>query len=505
MNVVIIGLGYVGLPLAQEAVRVGLNVTGFDVNPKAGRRPQRRPQPHRRPVRRRHRDDGRGRLPRDHRPGRAGRGQRARRDRDLRPDPAVGIRRPRPDRGQGRDRVRRGDTQAGRAGRPGVDHLPGHHRRDRPPDAGEGDRAGRRDRLPPGVLPGADRPGQRGLRHPQHAQGRRRPHPGLHRGGRGLLRHRLRHGRQGQDRPRGRDGQAPGEHVPARQHRAGQRDGDLLPRARRRPVGRDRLRRHQAVRLPGVLPGPRRRRALHPDRPELPLLQGAGRAQAPVPLRRAGPGDQLPDAGLRRRPRGRAAQHRRQAAQRGEGAAARRHLQEGHRRPAGEPGPPDRPQAAAARGGAQLPRPVRGQLAGRRPRRAAGRLAGRRRRPHDPAPGAHRVRPGRHRRRRRTCCSTPVARSPETRFTRSKASPGGRPPDPPLEAQDARRRLHGRASPGRRADLLPRDPRPARRGPRRHLHRPARRAGATAPPRPRSRSEFSRTVRCSARPRTSPA
>ena len=31
MNVVIIGLGYVGLPLAQEAVRVGLRVTGLDV------------------------------------------------------------------------------------------------------------------------------------------------------------------------------------------------------------------------------------------------------------------------------------------------------------------------------------------------------------------------------------------------------------------------------------------------------------------------------------------
>ncbi len=31
MNVVIIGLGYVGLPLAQEAARVGLNVTGLDV------------------------------------------------------------------------------------------------------------------------------------------------------------------------------------------------------------------------------------------------------------------------------------------------------------------------------------------------------------------------------------------------------------------------------------------------------------------------------------------
>ena len=31
MNVVIIGLGYVGLPLAQEATRAGLGVTGFDV------------------------------------------------------------------------------------------------------------------------------------------------------------------------------------------------------------------------------------------------------------------------------------------------------------------------------------------------------------------------------------------------------------------------------------------------------------------------------------------
>jgi UDP-N-acetyl-D-glucosamine dehydrogenase len=31
VNAVIIGLGYVGLPLAQEAVRVGLNVTGLDI------------------------------------------------------------------------------------------------------------------------------------------------------------------------------------------------------------------------------------------------------------------------------------------------------------------------------------------------------------------------------------------------------------------------------------------------------------------------------------------
>jgi len=32
VHVVIIGLGYVGLPLAQEAVRVGLRVTGLDVS-----------------------------------------------------------------------------------------------------------------------------------------------------------------------------------------------------------------------------------------------------------------------------------------------------------------------------------------------------------------------------------------------------------------------------------------------------------------------------------------
>ena len=31
-DVVILGLGYVGLPLAQQATRVGMSVLGFDVN-----------------------------------------------------------------------------------------------------------------------------------------------------------------------------------------------------------------------------------------------------------------------------------------------------------------------------------------------------------------------------------------------------------------------------------------------------------------------------------------
>ena len=60
------------------------------------------------------------------------------------------------------------------------------------------------------------------------------------------------------------------------------------------------LRQDQAVRVPGVLPGPGRRRALHPDRPELPHPQRAGAARLPVPVRRAGAGDQRRHAGLRR-------------------------------------------------------------------------------------------------------------------------------------------------------------------------------------------------------------
>ena len=375
MNVVIIGLGYVGLPLAQEAVRVGLNVTGLDVSQStvdglnAGRT---------------HIDD----LTDADIAAMVAGGFRATTDLaeltgDNAPDVTV-ICVPTPlSESDGPDltAVKAATESAAAMLKPGAlvvlesTTYPGTTDEIVRPmlEKATGLTAGIDFHL--AFSPERIDPGNERLRHPQHPQGGRRPHPGLHRRGRGVLRHRLRHRGQGQVRPRGRDGQAAGEHLQARQHRAGQRDGDLLPRARRRPVELDRLRRHQAVRLPGVLPGPRRRRPLHPDRPELPLLQGAGRAQAPVPLRRAGPGDQLPDARLRRRPRRRAAQHRRQAAQRREGAAARRHLQEGHRRPAGEPGPPDRPQAAAARRGAQLPRPVRGQLAGRRPGHPAGRLA----------------------------------------------------------------------------------------------------------------------------------
>jgi len=107
-----------------------------------------------------------------------------------------------------------------------------------------------------------------------------------------------------------------------------------------------------------------------PHRPELPVLQGP-HARLPIPVRRAGPGDQRPDARLRHRPRRRTTQHPRQGGQRGEGAAARRDLQARHRRPAGITGPAAGPQAARPRRSGQLPRPVRARLAGRRARHPA--------------------------------------------------------------------------------------------------------------------------------------
>ena len=48
----VIGLGYVGLPLAVEFARAGFDVTGFDVDDSQGGADQRRPQLHPRRARR---------------------------------------------------------------------------------------------------------------------------------------------------------------------------------------------------------------------------------------------------------------------------------------------------------------------------------------------------------------------------------------------------------------------------------------------------------------------
>ena len=76
----------------------------------------------------------------------------------------------------------------------------------------------------------------------------------------------------------GRDGQAAGKHLPHDQHRPGQRTGDHVRPAGRGRVGSDRRRRHQALRLHEIHPRARPGRALHPDRPALPLLEDASRS-----------------------------------------------------------------------------------------------------------------------------------------------------------------------------------------------------------------------------------
>ena len=77
----------------------------------------------------------------------------------------------------------------------------------------------------------------------QHAEGRRRHHAGVHRGRhRPLLDLHREHRRGLVTRGRGA-GQAAREHLPLGEHRARQRDGDRLRQARRRRLGSDRRRR----------------------------------------------------------------------------------------------------------------------------------------------------------------------------------------------------------------------------------------------------------------------
>ena len=76
--------------------------------------------------------------------------------------------------------------------------------------------------------------------------------------------------------PGGGAGQAAGEHVPPREHRARQRDGDPLPRDGDRRLGGRRRGRDQAVRLHVLLPGSRGRGSLHPPGPDVPGVAGHG-------------------------------------------------------------------------------------------------------------------------------------------------------------------------------------------------------------------------------------
>ena len=99
--------------------------------------------------------------------------------------------------------------------------------------------------------------------------------------------------------PRGRADQAAREHLPPRQHRAGQRAGHVRRGPRHRRLGGHRRRLHQALRLPALHPGPGRRRPLPPHRPQLPLVEGAADPRPALPVRRAGQRRQRAHARLR--------------------------------------------------------------------------------------------------------------------------------------------------------------------------------------------------------------
>ncbi len=183
---------------------------------------------------------------------------------------------------------------------PRVHHLSGHHRGARRPHPRSRVRPARRLRLPPRLQPRAHRPRQRHLHVREHPQGRVGSRRRVARTGAVVLRPA---GRQDRRRPRDRGGradQAAREHLPPRQHRAGQRAGHLRPRPRHRRVGRHRGGRHQAVRLHEVHARARGRRPLPAHRPQLPVVAGAPEPGPVVPLRRAGQRRQRPHARLRR-------------------------------------------------------------------------------------------------------------------------------------------------------------------------------------------------------------
>ena len=107
---------------------------------------------------------------------------------------------------------------------------------------------------------------------------------------------------------RSRAGQAAREHLPAREHRARQRDGHVRPRARHRHLGRARRGGDQALRLHAVRPRPGGGRALPARRPLVPVVARPLHARPPVTFHRAGQRHQHGHAHLRRQPSGARAQ-----------------------------------------------------------------------------------------------------------------------------------------------------------------------------------------------------
>ena len=193
-------------------------------------------------------------------------------------------------------------------------------------------------RLLPGVLARARRSWQPDVPDPQRAEGRRRPDA------------RVRAAGERRSTARAIKTIVPvsstrvaemvklaREHVPGGQHRSRQRAGaDVRPHGHR-CVGSCRRGENEAVRLHGLLSRSRARRTLHPDRSVLPVVEGQAEWVRSA-VHRARRPHQRQHAALRRREDCRGAQHEAQGDQRLEDAHRRRGLQAGYRRHARVPG-----------------------------------------------------------------------------------------------------------------------------------------------------------------------
>ena len=134
----------------------------------------------------------------------------------------------------------------------------------------------------------------------EHPEGRRRHQRGQHRGGCGVLQPGDRHRRPGQLDARRRDGEAAREHVPRGEHRPRERARADEPPDGHQRVGGHRRGEDQAVRLHAVLSGPRPGRPLHSDRSVLFVVEGAAERLRGA-LHRARRQRQRRHAGVRRR------------------------------------------------------------------------------------------------------------------------------------------------------------------------------------------------------------
>ena len=172
----VVGLGYVGLPLAVELAKAGFHATGIDLDGRKVAGDRGRPFLH--PRRRDRRRQGPARQRQARRDDRLCRRGGAGHHQHLRAHAAAQDEGPRHVLHRLGGGIDRQPPAPGTARLPRIDDLPGDDRGSGAA-AARGDGAQGRPRFLPGVLARARRPGQPDVPDPQRAEGRRRPDAGV--------------------------------------------------------------------------------------------------------------------------------------------------------------------------------------------------------------------------------------------------------------------------------------------------------------------------------------